>query len=213
MLHRHAISLLLALLITSGAAFAAPKSQQLYRWVDENGIVHYGDSVPAEFAEQDKDILNARAITVGRMQGRLSEEQIAEIERLDEIKAIKIRAARADRALLATYLSINEIERHRDRRVELLEAQARVSELYLGNLRRRLVKLNEEASYYKPYSDDENAELIRPELALDMKETKDSIINYETRLANNRAEALKLRNDFQKAIVRYADLTTQDLPE
>jgi hypothetical protein len=45
----------------AGGALAQDKQQKLYRWVDKNGQVHYGDSVPAEYAEQDRDVLNARA--------------------------------------------------------------------------------------------------------------------------------------------------------
>ena len=41
---------------------------------------------------------------------------------------------RADRALLATYQNVDEIVMHRDRRVELFQAQSRVTELYLRNL-------------------------------------------------------------------------------
>ena len=55
--------------------------------------------------------------------------------------------------MLATYLTIDEIVMHRDRRVELFQAQARVTELYLRNLQRRLDSLREEASKFRPYSD------------------------------------------------------------
>ena len=59
---------------------------------------------------------------------------------------------RADQALLSTYVSVAEIEMHRDRRVELFQAQARVTELYLRNLQRRLDQLKTEAGRFKPSS-------------------------------------------------------------
>ena len=66
--------------------------------------------------------------------------------------------ARADQALLATYLSVEEIVMHRDRRVELFQAQSRVTELYLRNLERRLTKLRSaRPKSYQPYSEDPDA--------------------------------------------------------
>ena len=57
---------------------------------------------------------------------------------------------------------------HRDRRIELFQEQARVTELYLRNLQRRMDSLLEEASGYQPYSDDPDAPIIDPDLANDI---------------------------------------------
>ena len=185
----------------------AATKQKLYRWVDENGVVHVGDTIPAEYADQDKDILNDKGVTVGQLEGRVTDEELAEQARQAQLRASAERARRADKALLATYLSIDEIEAHRNRRIELLEAQARVSELYLKNLRRRMVKLQDEAANFKPYSADPDAELIAPDLAEDMSETKDRVIRYESRLANARRELDAVREEFEFVIMRYAELT------
>ena len=67
---------------------------------------------------------------------------------------------RADKALLATYLSVEEIVMHRDRRIELFQAQSRVTELYLRNLERRLTRLKHEAAKYRPYSDDPERQMF-----------------------------------------------------
>lgn len=198
----------LALLLTATAAVAAPKkTTNLYRWVDENGVVHFGDSIPAEYAEQEKHVINDQGITVGRIAGKATEEELAAMAAAAEAEAEQERAQRADRALLATYLSVAEIERHRDRRVELLVAQARVSELYLTNLRKRLVSLLDEASAFKPYNVDPDAPMIRPALANDIKQTKDRIHRYEARIADHKRGAEELRAEFQVAINRYAELT------
>jgi hypothetical protein len=186
---------------------SAATKQKLYRWVDENGVVHVGDTIPAEYADQDKDILNDKGVTVGQLEGRVTDEELAEAARQEQLRASAERARRADKALLATYLSIDEIEAHRNRRIELLEAQARVSELYLKNLRRRMVKLQDEAANYKPYSANPDAELIAPDLAEDMSETKDRVIRYESRLANARRELDAVREEFEFVITRYAELT------
>lgn len=203
---------ILASAALAGLLSAAVSAETLYRWVDENGVVHFGDAIPAEYAEQEKLILNEQGVTVGRIAGKATSEEMQALRAEAEAKAEKERARRADRALLATYLSIGEIERHRDRRVELLEAQARVTELYLTNLRKRLDSLLDEASRFKPYTVDPDAPMIRPALADDIKVTKDGILKYEERLATHRRAADNLRQDFQVAINRYTELTTANRP-
>lgn len=204
---RKNLPLLLALAIGAAPVGAAQKQQKLYRWVDENGVVHVGDTIPAEYADQQKQVLNDKGVTIGEIAGRVTDEQLAEQARQAKLEASAERARRADQALLATYLSIDEIEAHRNRRIELLEAQARVSELYLRNLRRRMVKLQDEAAHYKPYSANPDAELIAPDLAEDMRDTKDRVIRYESRLANARRELDAVREEFEFVITRYAELT------
>ena len=194
-------------LLIAAPALAAQDSQQLYRWGDENGVVHFGDSIPAEYAEQEKQVLNEHGITVGRIAGKATEEELAAMAAEEAAKAEVERARRADRALLATYLSVSELERHRDRRVELLEAQSKVSQLYLTNLRKRLVTLLDDAARFKPYNIDPDAPMIRPALANDIKETKDRILRYESRLADHERSADELRAEFEVAIERYTELT------
>ncbi|MEO0576213.1 MAG: DUF4124 domain-containing protein [Pseudomonadota bacterium] len=199
-------SAVIALLLLSAAASA--NSVAVYRWVDENGVVHFGDSIPAQYAEKEKQILNDQGVPIGRIAGKATEEELAQQAIEAEARAAELLAQRADKALLATYLSVGEIERHRDRRVELLDAQSRVSELYLTNLRKRLVSLLDEASGFKPYTVDPDAPMIRPALADDIKVTKDSIITYEGRLADHKRNAQGLRDEFALAIDRYTQLTT-----
>src|SRR4029450_7034053 len=50
------------LTLPSGAALADQKATtgKLYKWVDENGIVHYGDHVPAEYSKSERQVVNAK---------------------------------------------------------------------------------------------------------------------------------------------------------
>ena len=168
-----------------------------YRWVDADGIVHYGDSIPAEYAELPKQIVNDYGVTVNNLAGKKTDEEIQAEHRADEIRVAQELQKRADQALLATYLSVEEILMHRDRRVELFQAQSRVTELYLSNLNRRLDELREDAAKYKPYSEDSEAPMIPQELAEDLRKTKETIERHQTNLK-------KYRSDEQQIITRFA---------
>lgn len=150
-----------AILIVLAQAALGAQDQKLYRWVDKDGNLHYGDSIPAEYAEVDKQVVNEHGVTVGIMRGKKSDEELAAEKRADELRAERELRRRQDQALLATYLSIDEIIMHRDRRVELFQAQARVTELYLRNLQRRLESLQQEALQFLPYSEAPDAPIDR----------------------------------------------------
>ena len=198
-----------ALLVLSSTALAKGEAK-VYRWVDEDGNVYYGDSVPVEFRDQRKDVLDDTGVMIDSIEGKKTEEEL-EQERLEnertEAKAMQLRK---DRALLATYLSVDEIVMHRDRRVELFQAQSRVTELYLRNLERRLQKLRDEASRYQPYSQDTNAPMIDESLAEDLRKTKDTINRHKRNLKKYETDEKQIIERFDGDIARFKALKGLD---
>jgi len=197
-------SFLLIFCLAAGAASA--DKTRLYRWVDSDGLVHYGDSIPAEYAEIERQVVNEHGITIGVMQAKKTEEELAEDARLEDLRLQAELQRRQDQALLATYLTIDEIVMHRNRRVELFQAQARVTELYLRNLQRRMDTLRTEASGYRPYSEDPDAPMIDPDLADDMSSTKDTIVRHEENLRRFEADEENIVARFDGDIDRFKKL-------
>lgn len=187
-------------------ASAASEHQRLYRWVDDTGVVHYGDSVPPEYADVEKQILNYHGVRVGIVRGKKTAEEIAEENRIAEVRRQEKLQRRQDQALLATYLSVDEIIMHRDRRIELFQAQSRVTELYLRNMMRRMATLREEASNFRPYSEDPDAQMIDPELAEDILLTKATIKRHQANLARFRDDEKNIIERFDGDINRFRSL-------
>ena len=51
------------LLFASGLLLVSPvPADEVYRWVDENGEVHYSETLPPDFQDQGHDVLNERGI-------------------------------------------------------------------------------------------------------------------------------------------------------
>ncbi len=184
------------LIALASAAALAGEHDRVYKWVDEDGQIHYGDSIPAEYSDLPKQVLNEHAVTVDHLEGRKTEEQLAAEQKAKELEMQKELQLRADKALLATYLSVEEIVMHRDRRIELFQAQSRVTELYLRNLERRLTKLKREAARYRPYNEDPDAPLISQDLVADINETQDTIARHQKNL-------LKFKEDEQEIVARF----------
>jgi hypothetical protein len=174
--------------------------------VDDEGVVHFGDSIPPEYAEKPKQVLNEHGVTIQHLEGRKTNEQL-EAERVArELEVQKELQRRADQALLATYVNVDEITMHRDRRIELFQAQARVTELYLRNLRRRLDTLEGTAHRFKPYSSDPNAPSVDPDLVDEIKQTNKAIERHELNLQKYRSDEKEIIERFEGDINRFMAL-------
>ena len=195
-------SVILCVLLPLSAA-AQTIERGTFKWVDDEGVIHYGDHIPPEYADKPKQRLNDQGVAVEHLEGKKTEEQLAAEERARELELQNELQRRADQALMNTYISVEEIEMHRDRRVELFRAQARVTELYLRNQARRLDQLKREAGRYKPYSSDPNAATIDPSLVEEIKDTEATMARHEENLNQFRNEEKRIRERFEGDIERF----------
>lgn len=198
------------LLVAALACAAAAHAQRLYRWIDDAGVVHYSDSVPPEYADRDRNVMNRQGVRIGFEEGETSPEERARLEaQRTEDDAVALALAeqqRRDRMLLETYLSVQDIEDLRDRRLELIESKVKVTNQYLANLRKRLATLQAEASRYKPYATEPDAAQIPENLSVDLARTAASIASYEQTLVQARADQESLKAAFAKDIERFRQL-------
>lgn len=192
--------------ITLPLAAGADNHDTSYKWVDEDGVVHFSDKVPADAAERKKEVVNVHGVTVGQIEGKKTEEE-KEAERVEAARVAAVEEQRKqDQALIATYLSVEEILMHRDRRIELFKAQTKVTEMYLGGLMKRLDSLQSEASSFSPYSEDPDAPMISDELAADLRKTRDTIERHQANLEKFQADEQEIIELFDNQIVRFKKL-------
>lgn len=194
---------------------AVPAGAEVYRWVDENGVVHYGDRVPPDAARRDRAVLNDRGITVEKLPGeKTPAERAAEARRqAEEAERLADRERRAnrDRVLLSTYLSVGEIEMLRDRRLELLDAQMRLTRQHLNNLRERQASLNVEAGRFDyPAGSAPDRPPLPVNLEAEMVDVANSVRRYETLLRGREAERASLTEKFANDIGRFRELKGLD---
>jgi hypothetical protein len=205
-------TVLAAALVPTPAAAAqrnAPPSSReaFFRCKDQRGQTHYGDSMPSACQGQDTEVLNDRGMVVRLIEGdatraaRLQREAV-EAKTAKEQEQRRIR----DRTLIDTYLTVEDIERLRDQRLEMLTAQYRVTEQNMENLRDRQTRLENQIARFKPYSDKPNAEPLPDHLAEEMVNTVNSMRVYEASLAKNRQEQAELKTTFEADIKRFKEL-------
>ncbi len=205
--HLRVCSLLVAAAaLAAAAAFAAPGSgKTTYRWVDDQGVVHYGDQIPPEYAGKDREIMNPQGVPVGHVDGEKSPEQIAAAARA---RAVVIRQKQHDTFLVTTYTSVKDIEALRDVRLEQLKAQRAAGQQYVEGLRARLGALQTRAMACRPYSANAAAHRMPDDLAEDLVRTLNEMSTQSGALASQSEEEAKLRAQFQADIERYRELHT-----
>ena len=196
----------LAVSLAAGAADTGSSGGKVYRWTDEKGVVHYGDSVPSEYSQTERSVLNNQGVEVGHIEGGKNAQQIA-----DQARAAGAAQPRAqhDQFLLATYLSTKDIEQLRDERIELMEAQIKSATIYIDSLATRLTALQDRAGRFKPYSSDANAKRMPDELAEELVHTLNESRTQHEALEAKRNEEVETRAQFDSDIQRYRELTAR----
>jgi hypothetical protein len=205
--------LLIAAALLAATSVLAQKKANVgaaYRCVDAQGRTHMGDSVPPECLGADVQVLNARGRVIRVIEGesaraaRLEREAAQESERIAQEER-----AQKDRVLLDTYSSVDDIERLRDQRLDLLDSQITVTHQSMDNLRERQERLEQQIQRFRPYSDNPNAPPVPDHLAEDMVNTVNSLNVYQQQIEEKQAEKEQLRGEFAADIARFRKLKTQ----
>ena len=197
---------LLALALAAGPV----EAQKLYRWVDKNGQVHYGDKVPPEYANQDRDVLNKSGVKVGTEQAAGTPEAIKAREEAERAKAAAAEQARRDRMLLQTYQNPDEIELLRARRLDQIDAQLLIQEQSLANLKQRRTEQMRQAGRYAPRSTKPDAPPLPAGLAADLEQSTSDIRVQEANLQKRRDEREAVNRRFDEDLQRFKELRKID---
>ena len=195
---------LLVLRVADGVA-APPidNGRVLYKWVDSAGVTHYGDHVPPEYASQEQHVLNSRGYEIDHRDAQKTPEQVM----ADERKKIEAQQNQnRDRNLLNTFASVQEIERLRDQRVQLVADQIKVTNQFLETLNGRMKKMRADTLRYKPYSDDPKAPPMPDQMAEDLVRLTTDMRTQQQNLQQKRAEESSMSIQFESDIDRFKEL-------
>jgi hypothetical protein len=204
---KHLAWILCLAALTATSPFAAraaqPSGHKMYKWVDDQGVTHYGDHIPPEYASQEQHVINSQGIETEHIEAQKSADQIAaeDQKKLDAEQ----RAAR-DRNLLNTYAAVSEIERLRDQRLDLVSDQIKVTGQFLEVLNGRLKKLRANSMHFKPYNSDPKAPPMSDQIAEDLVRVGIDIRTQEENLREKRNEEMSMTKQFDSDIARFREL-------
>jgi hypothetical protein len=105
-------------LLVGNAAHAG--GGKIHKWVDEKGVTHYGDKMPAKDVHRDNSVLNNQGVVIKR-------NQVSNIKD-NEVDETLLEQRRRDRALRASYTTEQEIDLARDRSLQMDEVSIQALE-------------------------------------------------------------------------------------
>jgi hypothetical protein len=199
-----ALTLTFALACGAGAALAQNSDKSVaYRWVDEHGVVHYGDTIPPQYSRNSKQILNSEGVQIGQIDAEKTPQQLAA-----EAHAQARREAQQqhDYFLLSTYTSVKDIESLRDERLAQIAAQQTAAQQYVQSLQSRLSSLQSRAQQFKPYSTRPNAARMPDDLAQELVQTLSEVHLQDQAIEARTQQEAQVRSQFQSDIERFEAL-------
>lgn len=186
-------------------AFSLPAFAKTYKWVDDKGVTHIGDTIPAEYANKDRSELNKGGRIVNTKDVLTPEERRAKEAEDARNKAeleIVHNQKLHDSSLLNTYSNVMEIELARARNVQQIDARAQVANKQLGNANKNLADLKTKADAYSKAGKPVPAYLKEE---LDAAQVNAAKLSKDVTDINAEKAALESRYDADKA--RYKELT------
>jgi len=176
-----------------------------YKWTDDKGVVHYGDSVPAEYSQREQRILNSQGLEVQKRQAEMTPTEAADYAARQKEEA---RRKQHDMFLISTYPSVKEIENVRDVRLDQINGQIIAAEAYISSLTTRVDGLKQRALNFAPYNTKPGARRMPDDLAEEMVRAMSELRTQNSALAIKRTEHQKVVSQFGDDIKRFKELRT-----
>ncbi len=178
----------------------------LYRWTDENGQRHMESIIPADQARLGYEVLDDQNFRViKRVERELTADELAAAEKARQIEEEKQRlaenAARHDRTLLATYMSVDDMQMALQGQLRTLESIIESTERTRARLKDNLDDLIASAANYSrdgrkvPKSQEQGIADVRAQI-----ERQTEIIE------DNREKQRLISEQFESDIVRFKQL-------
>ena len=204
-MRREGLVLLVSLTFGFGLADAVGAAK-IFKWVDEKGVTHYGESIPPEYKDQAATEMSKHGLTVRKLdaaatgnEARKAAEEKAIKDREEKQRAFEQR--RRDMALMNTYTSAREIDEHRERTLQVPIQTLKGLEPRLKKAKDRLTSLQSQAAALTAKG--KSAEVLDQDIADEQVEIQN--IKADMDRSQAQIDAIKLKFDADKK--RFMELS------
>lgn len=190
--------LLIALL--AGLVFSLPVAAKMYKWVDDKGTTHYGETIPAEYANKDRQILDKSGAVTKKVDVLTPEErraQEAESAKSHSDEAASRAQKLHDKSLTDTYSSVNEIDLSRSRNIQQVESR-------INSINSQLKSANATLSDLQKGAASTGGKKSLPE---EIKAAQERVTHLQQDLDKFKAEKLAVEARYDADKARYKELT------
>ena len=204
------LATVLSSLLAASAAHAQGTSsqggaKQTYKWIDDQGVTHYGDSVPSEYSQREQRVLNSQGLEVQKRQAEMTPAEAAAFAARQKEES---RRKQHDMFLISTYPSVKEIENVRDIRLDQISGQITAAEGYISSLTTRGEELKRRAQLFAPYNTKPGARRMPDDLAEEMVRVMSELRTQNSALNTKHTEHQSVVAQYDEDIKRFKELRT-----
>ena len=196
--------LVLLLVMFSGTAQA-----QLYRWVDENGQVQFGDRIPPQYSKNGHEVLSEDGRVLEQIEREKTKEEVAVIEaelaRQEILRKQREEQARDDATLMRTFTSTEDIDRTLDQRVSSIQSQINRDQASIGSHEYDL-----RSSLRKKKNYQSRDEIVPHQLVLNISELRSRLRTLDDEIMKKKQMQLEIRSELTADKERFLELTNNN---
>lgn len=197
------LSLPLIILLQGGGA---PSAEAVIKcWTNNDGVRECGDRLPPEYAQKGHQELSEQGMIIEEQKAVKTraelEQEARRAERLAEEKREREARARADRVLLATFSTVEDIEIVRDERLGAIEASIKLARKRTETIQMDLDKRTQAAAESERAGKAPNDALLK-----DIESLRRQIKNNNDYIDEKKREQEETRLEYAANIERFKEL-------
>lgn len=126
---------------------------KMYKWVDENGQMHFGDKIPPQYLVKEHDELNEQGVKIKHREAAKTAEEKAEERRLEKERKkaalVEKKKKQRDRVLLDTYTTERDLIVARDSRLDAVGSQIQLAETIISDSNKKIESMEQQVTEIK----------------------------------------------------------------
>jgi hypothetical protein len=189
---------------------AFPCVAATYKWVDEKGITHYGDTIPPQYVNRGSTELNSKGQIIRKTEPALTPEQLKaqqqEIAKQRELGKEAEERRRHDLALLGTYTTEKDIDLARDRNAQQIDGTIQTARERLAMTEARIKSLSDQMEFYQGKDKAGKRRTAPPELLQDLEQNKKQQAIFAATVAELEKEKQQVAIRFNEDKARFAEI-------
>ena len=193
------LTIMLMIMISTSA------QAQLFRWVDDQGVVHFSDRLPQKDSKRNYEKLGSDARTVEVVRAEKTQAELDSDYRQQqmqkELDRIAVEQRTKDATLLRTFGSTTDIDRILNSRVASIQNTINLMQSKIGKV---MVKLKQSEKKRAGYV--EREELVPLQLTENIREYRQQISSFQDKISDTRRMQDEIAEKFAADKQRFIQL-------
>ncbi len=196
--------------------FGLNLNAKLYKWVDENGKVHYSDKLPPDQIKNAHEKLSDQGVVKEKVERDLTDEE--KLAKADELKkqreqakqeAIEAeRMAKERNAILMSYSSADQITRLKEERISAIERNIETAQSNLV-----IQEKNQRDLMSRAADKERSGEVVSDVFMSQIEQVKEQIKFQKQFITDKSAEIITTRTKYDDELAKYLTYTGQEKAE